>query len=215
MCGRFTLFSDDTELVALFDIDVLEGEHPPSYNQAPSQRIRVVVQRHERVLDLATWGLVPTWAKEGFRPLINARSETLTEKPSFRTAAQYHRCLVPTNGYYEWNDGQPYFVALPGAGVIAMAGIYETGKDTGTSAVVTRAAPATLAAIHPRCPLFVPQVFWSDWLSPEITAVEDVAELIGKLSVPDLEARPVSRTVGNVGVDDPEEIFAGEDATLF
>lgn len=138
------MFAADPELASFFDVDVIEGEHKPSYNEAPSQMIRSVqtdrAETSERVLDLKQWGLVPFWAKENFKPLINARAETVTEKPSFRSAVKKRRCLIPTNGYYEWQkepDGrkQPFFLSLADAQgnpappgrepVLAMAGIYE------------------------------------------------------------------------------------------
>ncbi|WRS30893.1 SOS response-associated peptidase [Actinomycetaceae bacterium MB13-C1-2] len=142
MCGRFTLYADDQELVRLFDIDVVEGEHGESFNEAPSQLIRSVRTKsdEQRELDLMKWGLVPFWAKDSFKPLINARAETVTEKSAFKTATSRRRCLIPTNGYYEWKveaDGkkQPYFLSLatddgtsaaPGAEpIVAMAGIFD------------------------------------------------------------------------------------------
>ncbi len=139
------MFSDDEELARLFDVDVVEGAHAESYNEAPSQLIRTVRTKsnEQRELDLMSWGLVPFWAKESFKPLINARAETVTEKPAFRTAVSKRRCLIPTNGYYEWQklpDGkkQPYFLSLadaqgnpapPGAEpTMAMAGIFDWPK---------------------------------------------------------------------------------------
>lgn len=136
------MFADDPELVRLFDIDLVEGEHCESFNEAPSQLIRSVRTKSDqrRELDLMKWGLVPFWAKESFKPLINARAETVTEKPAFKTATSKRRCLIPTNGYYEWKtepDGtkQPYFLSLattdgapaaPGSeAIMAMAGIYD------------------------------------------------------------------------------------------
>ncbi len=142
MCGRFTLYADDQELVRLFNIDVVEGEHGESFNEAPSQLIRSVRTKsdEQRELDLMKWGLVPFCAKDSFKPLINARAETVTEKPAFKTATSKRRCLIPTNGYYEWKvrpDGkkQPYFLSLatddgvsaaPGSEpIVAMAGIFD------------------------------------------------------------------------------------------
>lgn len=142
MCGRFTMFSDDEELARLFDVDVVEGEHHESYNEAPSQLIRAVRTKKDerRELDLMRWGLVPFWAKESFKPLINARAETVTEKPSFRSPVSKRRCLLPTNGYYEWQknpegEKRPFFLSLAnnqgepaplGAEpTMAMAGIFD------------------------------------------------------------------------------------------
>lgn len=234
MCGRFTMFDEDDELVALFDIDVMEGEHLPSYNQAPSQWVRAVVGNQPRVLTMQRWGLVPQWAKAGFKPLINARSETLTEKPSFRVAASRRRCLIPTNGYYEWMtqpDGQkqPYFLSAPvpaeaaGAAaqpgpagfptpVLAMAGIYEfsrteRGDELVTCAVITRSAPDELGRIHDRMPVFVPPELYTPWLDPELQDRDQVRDLVAAIPVLPLATRPVQRAVGSVRTQDPGLIF--------
>ncbi len=227
MCGRYTLFSDDADLVTLFDIDVLEGEHESAYNQAPSEWVRSVVGDKTRVLTLQKWGFKPMWAKENFRPLINARSETLVEKNIFRPAAMRRRCLLPANGYYEWVTGedgkkQPFFLAGPNtqggplpyseSPVLAMAGIYDwaktkEGEEVPTCAIVTRSAADNLGHIHPRMPLFIPPSLYSDWLDPELEDPDTVDELIRAVPVPHLAAQEVSRAVGNVRVNDPDIIF--------
>ena len=219
MCGRFTMFADDSELVSLFDIDVVEGQHQPSYNQAPSELVRAVRAQREEERELLNqqWGFVPHWAKEGFKPLINARAETVTEKPTFRTAARKRRCLVPTNGYYEWQklpDGkkQPFFLSLagpdgqpapPGAEpILAMAGIYEWSSGAeeapATCALLTRQAADTLGYIHERMPLFVPRPLWGEWLSRDLTDQGEVAEMVHSIPVAPLAPREVSPAVGNV-----------------
>ncbi len=227
MCGRYTLFSDDADLVTLFDVDVLEGEHAPAYNQAPSQWVRSVLGDETRILTLQKWGLVPPWAKPDFKPLINARAETVTEKSIFRPAAMRRRCLLPTNGYYEWMTGedgkkQPYFLAAPNteggplpyqrSPVLAMAGIFdwaksEDGTETPTCAIITRAATDNLGKIHPRMPLFVPPDLYSDWLDPEVQDRDQVQLLVDSIPPPHLAAQPVNRAVGNYRVEDPEIIF--------
>lgn len=221
MCGRFTLFADDQKLATLFDIDVMEGEHAPAYNQAPSQFIRSVVGNDSRTLTLQKWGLVPGWAKGSFKPLINARAETVTEKPSFRAAASRRRCLLPTNGYYEWSDRQPYFLAEADADgaplpprdspVLAMAGIYEvpwSDIDTvPTCAIITHAAHDSLGHIHPRMPLFIPQERWDEWLDPSLDDRGQVAAMIADMPQMLLAAQPVSKAVGNVKMQDPRVIF--------
>lgn len=197
MCGRYTLFTGDEDLGALFGIELVQGDHLPTYNQAPAQMVRVVIGS---TITLMKWGLVPAWAKPGFKPLINARSETVTEKPSFRSAAKQRRCLIPTNGYYEWANKQPYFLSLgEQTPVLAMAGIYEGD----TCAVLTREATAELAHIHSRMPLFVPKYLWNAWLDP---ASGDVAELIEEIPPAPLVARKASAAVGNVANDFPELI---------
>lgn len=164
------MYADDAELTTLFDIDLVEGEHAPSYNQAPSELIRAVRSdaEAERLLTSQKWGFVPFWAKEGFKPLINARAETVTEKPVFSAAVKRRRCLVPANGYFEWQktrDGkkQPYFLSLadsdgnpapPGSEpVMAMAGIYEwpagegRKEEAGEAGKLEVPMPATVALL--------------------------------------------------------------------
>ena len=211
MCGRFSLYASDDDLVKLFDIDVMEGEHGASYNQAPSQWIRSVVGDQPRVLTLQKWGLVPHWAKDNFRPLINARAETLTEKPAFRAAAMRRRCLLPANGYYEWSDKQPYFLSEGGA-VQGMAGIYETyylsdGSPIITCAIITRAATDSLGHIHDRMPVFVPPDMWQEWLDPQLQDRRDVQALLDSVPAAHPAARPVNPAVGNVRTEDPDVIF--------
>jgi Uncharacterized conserved protein len=263
MCGRFALFADDDELVSLFDVDLLLGEHAPSFNVAPSQEVRVVMDRLvdedgrvirtqasgrtdpgatgsgtaaaaampvgagtdptdparvERQLRLLRWGLVPSWAKTPERPIINARAETLTTKPSFRAAAARRRCLVPANGYFEWQSPasgpkQPWFLSAgQGDPVIALAGISEVWRvpdapaDEGdswllTCAIVTRSAPDALGEIHDRMPVVVPPDRWDAWLDPRTTDPASIDGLLRGLPDPALVPRKVSRAVGNVRND--------------
>ena len=232
MCGRFTLFTDDPELATLFNVNVTEGEHAESYNQAPSEWVRVVLGEEPRVMSLFKWGLFPSWAKEGFHPLINARAETLTQKPSFRAAAKRRRCLLPTNGYYEWaqrpgfaggSAKQPYFISAADgdplqAPVLAMAGIYELavlpdGSELFSTAVVTTAAHGKIADIHSRRPVFVPQDAWEEWSDPGMEDPDTVQLLLDSFPLPELTAEPVNKAVGNVRTRDPEVIFG--EAALF
>lgn len=261
MCGRFSLFADDDELVALFDIDLLLGEHSPSWNEAPSRQIRAVLEREvpddpapagpradeggggtpssgavvggnptvpahathvERQLRLLEWGLVPSWAKTPLRPMINARAETLTSKPSFRNAAARRRCLVPANGYFEWQapEGtrgkQPWFLSRgDGDPVMAFAGIFEAWRDPAggedapwllTCAIVTRSAPDALGEIHDRMPVVVPPDLWEAWLDPETTERDRVDDLLASIPAPALVPRRVGRAVGNVRNDGPDLI---------
>lgn len=225
MCGRFTLFSSDAVVGAFFGANEIEGEHQPTYNQAPSQPVRVATGNEPRVLTLQKWGLVPSWAKPDFRPLINARAETITEKPAFRAAAQRRRCLIPTNGYYEWETRghrkQPYFISgnpadadgVPPANtpLLAMAGIFDyahgpDGETIPTCAILTRDAPESLP-LHPRTPLFVPPSFWDEWLNPGLTEKAGLREMVDAIPYPNLHAQPVNRSVGNFRTEDPQLIF--------
>ncbi len=228
MCGRYTLFATDDDLAALFEVDVMEGEHPPSYNVAPSQMVRAAKQdpAEGSVLEMQQWGLRPHWAKESFKPLINARAETVTQKPSFRTAAARRRSLMPTNGYYEWQtekDGkkQPWFLSLAGEEgepappgqepVMAMAGLWEWApkgtEGPQTTAIITREAADTLGFIHHRMPLFVPRSLWQTWLDPELTDLEAIQELINEIPPAPIAPREVGKAVGNVRNNNPTLIL--------
>lgn len=237
MCGRFALFADDDELMSLFDIDVLEGEHAPTWNQAPSQQIRVVMEPSARAVPvrrkmrLLQWGLVPGWARTPLRPMINARAETLAEKPSFRAAAARRRCLVPANGYFEWQAPapgagsrakQPWFLSAgSGSGdegdpVLALAGIYDAWRAPGagqgpgssdgwllTCAIVTRAATDALGVVHDRMPVVVPPALWDAWLDPAMTDLDQVSALLRSIPDPVLSPRRVGPAVGDARNDSP------------
>lgn len=236
MCGRYASFRRDQEIADAFDIaDVVGDELPPSWNVAPTHDIRVVLERASRrprtavaaetsgVRQLRTvrWGLIPSWAKDatiGAR-LINARSETITEKPAFKAAAARRRCIVPADGYYEWQkvEGgkQPYF--LHGDGQLAFAGLYELWPDPNlpddhpmkwrwTSTILTTRATDAVGHIHDRSPLLVPPDLLDDWLDPALTDPGQVRELVAAIPEPHLVPRTVGRAVGNVANNGPELI---------
>jgi putative SOS response-associated peptidase YedK len=222
MCGRYVAKRELDHLAAEFEAeDALGSALRPDYNVAPTDLVPVVVLRHRsgdrggplvRQLRAAKWGLVPSWATDTKRAakLINARAETVTELPAFRSAVRRRRCLVPADGWYEWApkpDGpgkQPTYLTPAGGDVLAFAGLYEIwGPDRQlTSSIVTTAALGRLAAVHHRMPLMLPRSSWAAWLDP---FREDVADLL----VPDLalvegmELRPVGAEVGSVDSDGP------------
>lgn len=207
MCGRFVLFGNDDDMQDLFELDQLLGRTIASYNIAPTQPIRVIMEHYAdrlvRVMTDATWGLVPSWAKPGFRPMINARAETVTEKPSFRGPVRHHRCLVPANGYYEWQGKQPWFLSADeGDPLMAFAGIC----DSWTCAILTRSAPDALGTIHDRTPLIVPKELWGAWLDPHLDRPDEVRSLIDAVPEPHLLPRRVGREVGSVKNNDPSLI---------
>ncbi len=225
MCGRFVLaVNDPNVLQQQFNLDSVEG-FSPRFNVAPTQNAPIITNEHPKELSFYRWGLVPSWAKDpsaGGR-LINARSETVTEKPSFRNAASRRRCLVPASGYYEWMpvDGgkQPYYLHPESDGLVAFAGLYEQWwpKDQPdadplwTATIITTAAPDALGVIHDRTPVILPASMWSDWLSPAITERADVAGMLAAVPEPRLVPRPVGRAVGNVrnqgpGLIEPVEV---------
>ncbi len=230
MCGRYATTQTDDELLQVFGADEVVGDQlPPSYNVAPTDPVRAVLERTPRESDgagekvrqlrTARWGLIPSWAKDakiGSR-LINARMETITDKASFKAAALRRRCLLPATGYYEWeqrNGGKvPQF--LHADGVLAMAGLYELWPDPSRDrddpqrwvwsvTVLTTTASDTLGHIHDRSPVVVPDQLRDDWLNPSITDPDTVRELLAAIPEPRLQPYEVSTAVNSVRNNGPE-----------
>ena len=215
MCGRYASSRDARDLVDAFEVEEPPDEVlPPSWNVAPTDPVYAVLERKgRRALRVLRWGLVPSWSRDakGAARLINARSETLTSKPAFRSAYARRRCLVPADGYYEWQrEGtakQPWFLTSRDGAPLAMAGLYEVwappdGERLWTCTVITTDAADELGHIHDRTPLLVPRTSWGRWLDP---AVEDPgSDLLVPATPGVLDAWPVSTAVGNVRTNGPE-----------
>ena len=218
MCGRYELHSNPAAIALAFGL-----AHPPEvhprYNIAPTTEVPIVRMNGEgqRELVRMRWGLVPRWAKDpsiGTR-MINARGETLAEKPSFRTAYRRHRCLLPADGFYEWMsvrdsvDGeparrQPQHIGLVDRSLFGFAGLYERWRsDDGTvvdsCAIVTTEANALLKPVHDRMPVIVPPENYARWLDP---ANADVADLLAPYPSHAMAYYPVSPRVNHVRHDD-------------
>ncbi|MBV6457172.1 MAG: putative SOS response-associated peptidase YedK [Fimbriimonadaceae bacterium] len=217
MCARFTLRTDSFGLAHLFG---LEGapNFEPRYNIAPTQFVPMVTApKGERQWDAATWGLIPTWVndlKKTSRP-VNARAETIAVKPMFRHAFRRRRCLVPADGYFEWqNRGkykQPFFFHRPHDEPFAFAGIYEDHPEFGrTCALVTSEPNAQVAEYHDRMPVILLEEDFEAWLDPKC---EDINLLQAFLtpSAEFMEIYPVNRIVGNPRIDIPECIQRVDD----
>ncbi len=177
MCGRFTLFASPDEVATLFDLP----EEPilaPRYNVAPTQPVGLVrlnAHSHEREWALTHWGLIPSWSKDpsiGAR-MINARSETVAEKPAFRAAFKRRRCLVPVSGFYEWQKmakgKQPYYIAAPDGALLAIAGLWEYWEGADGSALesctlLTTTANDVMSPLHDRMPVFIAPEDFNEWL---------------------------------------------------
>lgn len=199
------------------DVSARNGPQP-NYNVAPTSDLEIVVRKDDGIaVDQVTWGLMPHWAKDSkIRPMINARGETVAEKPFFRTAFEHGRCLVPANGYFEWHTQdkvkQPYLIHLPGDAPafepFAFAGIMSRNKnlDTVTFAIVTLAAHPSVAHLHARMPVVLNRETLSDWMNPD-TAKADALELLHQNRGADFVYHPVSRAVGNVNTKGPETII--------
>ncbi len=213
MCGRYTLTMTPEELKRLFRY-VETPNFPPRYNIAPTQPIAIVrLDRGERHFLLVRWGLIPTWVKDpaSFTLLINARSETAAEKPAFRAAMKYRRCLVPASGFYEWRrtgkEKQAFFIRPRNGVAVGFAGVYETylapdGSEIDTAAILTGAANRLMAPIHDRMPVVIPESEFDRWLDPALKPAE-VADLLTPAPDDLFEAIPVSSRVNAVRNDDP------------
>ena len=220
MCGRYVIISTPEAIRALFGYPE-QPNFPPRYNVAPTQPIPVVRLSHgQRSFALMRWGLLPSWVKDPktFPLLLNARGESVLHKPAFRNAMRRRRCLIPTDGFYEWQASgtapgpkRPYFVrAKPGADgsapPLAFAGLYETwagpnGEELDTAAIITTTANRTLAAIHDRMPVFVPKEAFALWLDCANVEADVAAALIRPADDALLEAYEISPAVNRVAND--------------
>lgn len=212
MCGRFTITTPPQAMRDLFGYDE-QPNFPPRYNIAPTQPVPIVLfEGGRRRFRLVRWGLVPAWAKEmPASLLINARAETIAEKPSFRGAFRHHRALMPASGFYEWQTigkgaKQPFLIRRRDGRPFAMAAIWDTwmpagGSELDSCAVVTTEANETLAPIHHRMPVILDEKDWPRWLDPAATEKELLSLL---RPAPDdlLEAIPVSTRINRVANDD-------------
>lgn len=212
MCGRFLLHSPPAELSALFGF----ADQPnlqPRYNIAPTQTIVAVSpQGSERRLISARWGLIPAWTKDckALPLLINARAETARDKPAFRSAMRKGRCLIPANGWYEWQgegrSKQPYLIQAQHGGIIAFAGLSECwrspeGEEVHSLAILTTEANAELKPIHHRMPVVLSSEIWEAWLDPKNPA-DEVGKILAQPQKGPFTARPVSTQVNAVRNDD-------------
>ncbi len=186
MCGRYTLTSAPEAIRALFRY-AEQPNFPPRYNIAPTQPIPIVrVVEGKRQFALVRWGLLPSWVKDPktFSLIINARGESVNDKPAFRAAMKYRRCLIPADGFYEWQAGgqrkRPFYVRGKG-GPLAFAGLWEAwlgpnGEELETAAIVTTDANGTLGPIHERMPVVVPPEAFDLWLDCAHVDAQTAAE---------------------------------------
>jgi putative SOS response-associated peptidase YedK len=187
MCGRFTLAQSPEAVAKAFGLDAVPN-FPPRYNIAPSQPVGVIVRGQNAPkpeFRLMGWGLIPSWAKDPSigAKLINARSETLTEKPSFRAAFKYRRCLIPADGFYEWQKTQggakqPFYFSMAGNAVFAFAGLWESWNDIESCTILTTAANGLLQPIHDRMPVILSPKDYGRWLDPSVQGGRVLLDLL-------------------------------------
>jgi putative SOS response-associated peptidase YedK len=211
MCGRYALAVEAEELVEAFDVPLPGFEVRPRFNVAPGEQAPVVAEdRRGRRMGLLTWGLVPAWQDDPAAGFINARSESVLDKPSFREAFKRRRCLVPASGFYEWKreeEGKvPYWIHPPGGGVISFAGIWERWMRSGaeprhTYAILTMAPNADVAPIHDRMPVVIAEADRGAWLN-RATDDRGAMSLVHKSLPVSLVSYPVSTRVNRPQEDD-------------
>jgi putative SOS response-associated peptidase YedK len=249
MCGRYATARQPDDLVEEFGVDRVAVDEaalpefplPANYNVAPTDNVYAVLERMDkaqpaaapqRQLRVVRWGLVPSWAKDpkvGAR-MINARAETLAEKPAFRKAFAARRCLLPADGYYEWyvddatRKKQPYFICGRSGGILPMAGLFEFWRDPDARAdtdpwlwsctVITTEATDDLGRLHDRMPMLVEPANWDRWLDPRLDDPAQLQRLLVPAAPGRLEAYPVSTQVNDVRHNGPELIAALDDEMI-
>lgn len=215
MCGRFTLTLDPGELKEDLNLGEITFDYQPRYNVAPTQPVAAVRDAQTRNIELLRWGLVPSWAKDitmGDR-MINARSETLTEKPAFKNAYAKRRCLILADGFFEWHRAAsgskiPYYFKLKTGKPFAFAGLWEfwrspDGDELRTCTIITTAANTLVAQHHERMPVILPLVAHVPWLALQTPAAE-LKLLLAPYPPEEMTAYPVSKAVNSPANDSVE-----------
>jgi putative SOS response-associated peptidase YedK len=242
MCGRYALNISGEDLALEFAAGVKDAAFTPSnWNISPTTVIPFINADDEkgeiRNVNTASWGLIPSWAKDASRAsnAINARVESISEKPTFKSAFISRRCLIPVTGYYEWatelgkyKPKQPFYISHKNKSSLAIAGLYEnwinpeSKQSVQSAAIITREAVGILAPIHHRMPVILPKDLWPTWLSSKSLLPNEIDDYLNMIDIKeadkDLIFWPVSDDVNNArntGADLAKEIALGESGTLF
>ncbi|MCW8827290.1 MAG: SOS response-associated peptidase [Gammaproteobacteria bacterium] len=223
MCGRFTQFSDVDVLITQFGLAQPPHDLSPRYNIAPTQNIAIVreIAGLGRHLDYVHWGLIPSWSKDSkiSSHLINARAETLAEKPAFRSAYRHKRCLIPTDGFYEWavsdRGKQPWWIAMADQSPFAFAGLWEhwespeDGRLVESCTIITTESNRQIKPLHERMPLIISPDHYAVWLDPAIDQPQQLNSMLAPY-IGELHLHPVSRDVNSPLKDNHHLIEAVE-----
>lgn len=229
MCGRYTLALPAVQVQDRFEIQVDESVYRPRYNAAPGQLLPIITGQTPNVLTYCKWGLVPHWAKDpriGYK-MINARAETVAEKPAYKSLFKHQRCLVIADGFYEWQQvdkkvKHPYRIQLSNGKAYAMAGLWSSWKDAeGKSlhsfTIITVPANPLVANIHDRMPAILPKPHERWWIAEDVNP-SDLQELLQPYPAEEMMAYPVSDRVNKATEEDPDllqPIDTGTQGTLF
>jgi putative SOS response-associated peptidase YedK len=215
MCGRFTLTVDPADLQEDFPEFTFPAQVPARYNIAPTQPVLVLPNDGTNRADFFVWGLIPSWAKDpviGSR-LINARAETLAEKPSFRSAFKYHRCLIFADGFFEWQTQAgskvPHLIRMKSGKPFAFAGLWEhwqspDGSEIKSATIITTSPNDLMAPIHDRMPVILPHEAYTQWLDPTPLFPVDLNSLLVPYPAAEMVAYPISTLVNSPANDRPE-----------
>jgi putative SOS response-associated peptidase YedK len=215
MCGRFSSSKSGEELQAEFHLSSIRAARAPSFNIAPTRMAPVVINDGARALDAFRWGLIPWWAKDAGigAKTINARADTLADKPAFRDAFKLRRCLVLADGFFEWKlvggSKVPHFIRLKSGRSMPFAGLWERwrapeGNEVLTCTIVTTAPNAFMAPIHDRMPVVLAPEAFERWLDPHPQGGQELLTLLKPCPDDWLEAFPVSSLVNKPDNDTPE-----------
>jgi putative SOS response-associated peptidase YedK len=217
VCGRYRLVRKKEILAEVFDASD-DVDWAPRYNVAPGQDVPVIRQdasEPKRSLSLVQWGLIPWWAKDpklGYK-MINARAETISDKPAFREPLQSRRCLIPADGFYEWVKAEktklPYCFTLADDSVFAFAGLWDRWRDANgealqTCSIITTSANALVARAHDRMPVILEPENYDLWLDPGFGKIEPLLHLLKPYRAASMHGWRVSPRVNSVENDDPE-----------
>ncbi len=225
MCGRYTIIAKAEEIEKRFNVEVPKS-YVPRYNAAPTQILPVLTNKNPEGLSFFNWGLIPKWAKDKTisSKLINARSETISEKVSFKNALKQRRCLVIADGFYEWKRSSkkskvPYRIILNTQDLFAFAGLWEEYEDEDqnpvhTFTIVTTTANSAMSKIHERMPVILEPNSERIWLSPS-TSVEEYLSLLKPYDESKMENYSISPMVNSVGNDNPQLIIPAPPADQF
>lgn len=217
MCGRFTLTIDPADLQDTFPEFIFPAQGVPRYNIAPSQPILALPNDGTNRADFFVWGLIPSWATDpsiGNR-MINARAETIAEKPAFRSAYKHHRCLIFADGFYEWQAKAgskskiPHFIRLKSGAPFAFAGLWEhwqstDGAEVRSATIITTEPNELMASIHNRMPVILQPATFSQWLDPAPQSPNRLQDLLRSYPAGEMQAYPVSILVNSPGNDRAE-----------
>ena len=235
MCGRYALSAMISDIAEEFSTNSAPGiSLPADWNIKPTNDVYII---KNQAIEIASWGMIAHWSKsddeaaKSQSSAINARSESVHEKPTFKSAFRSNRCLLPATGYYEWaselgkyKTKQPIYISRDDNKLLVFTGIFQSwtspsGRVIQSVSIITRQAVGQLALVHSRMPVFLPRDRWADWMNPKIN---DVAKIRSLMDIPNLDANlgfhPVSSAVNSITGSGPEliePIELGEPETLF